>query len=189
MNCVNAQIKGGDGSEMDDLPAMFVANLASIDTCPTTEQYNVKFPDPGKYVTTKTEGNPYPLAVPTGAGCSAAVHGKSPASSSASASAPSAPAASSTKATTASPTKAPAASPTKVSTPPASSAPAATQVTSPGKCPTGQTACSTPGDITASTRPTSASATLTTALSRSPSLRVPLAPTARLCASAAGSVN
>ncbi|EGP85453.1 uncharacterized protein MYCGRDRAFT_46444, partial [Zymoseptoria tritici IPO323] len=50
MNCVNAQITGGDGSEMKDFPAMFVANLAAIDTCPTTESINVQFPNPGKYV-------------------------------------------------------------------------------------------------------------------------------------------
>lgn len=70
MNCVNTKFTGGDGSEMDSFPDMFVANLASIDKCPTTESVNVAFPNPGSYVTTKTEHDPYPLATPTGDGCS-----------------------------------------------------------------------------------------------------------------------
>ena len=72
MNCMNVNFTGGDGSEVKSFPELFVANQAGIGTCPTTEEFNVKFPDPGKYVTTKTEGNPYPLAVPTGDGCSSA---------------------------------------------------------------------------------------------------------------------
>lgn len=70
MNCVNAEFTGGDSSEMQNFPAMFVANLASVDKCPTTESINVLFPQPGKYVTTKTENDPYPLATPSGDGCS-----------------------------------------------------------------------------------------------------------------------
>lgn len=88
MNCVNTQITGGDGSEMKNFPAMFVANLASVDKCPTTESMNVAFPNPGAYVTTKTEHDPYPLATPTGEGCSggAAAPSYAPAESSAPAS-------------------------------------------------------------------------------------------------------
>lgn len=71
MNCVNAEFTGGDSSEMSSFPAMFVANLASVDKCPTTESINVDFPRPGSYVTTKMENDPYPLATPSGEGCSA----------------------------------------------------------------------------------------------------------------------
>jgi hypothetical protein len=76
MNCINTQLSGGDGSEMADFPSMFVANMADIESCPTTEAVNVKFPFPGKYVTTKLPSGPdsktastYPIAVPTGANC------------------------------------------------------------------------------------------------------------------------
>ncbi|KAF7187051.1 hypothetical protein HII31_11660 [Pseudocercospora fuligena] len=48
MNCINVEFSDGDGSEMKSFPTMFVANLASVDQCPTTENVNVKFPDPGK---------------------------------------------------------------------------------------------------------------------------------------------
>jgi len=73
MNCVNAQFSGGDGSDMSELPNMFVGNLASIDTCPTTESVNLAFPNPGKYLTTKmpaaSTAHKYPFAKPSGAGC------------------------------------------------------------------------------------------------------------------------
>ncbi|EME43051.1 hypothetical protein DOTSEDRAFT_53974 [Dothistroma septosporum NZE10] len=68
MNCANVDFTGGDGSEMSSFPKMFVANLASLGTCATTEQVNVEFPDPGKY-TTKISGSPYKLAIPTAVGC------------------------------------------------------------------------------------------------------------------------
>lgn len=77
MNCINTQLTGGDGSEMDQFPTMFVANV--VDTlnpnapvCPTTEEFNVQFPYPGTHVTTATPSGTatnYPLAKPTGAGC------------------------------------------------------------------------------------------------------------------------
>ncbi|WPH03911.1 Hypothetical protein R9X50_00679400 [Acrodontium crateriforme] len=76
MNCINAQLSGGDGSEMDSFPSMFVANLANVDTCPTTQSEAVLFPNPGKYVTTKLPSGDaaktaktFPMATPTGAGC------------------------------------------------------------------------------------------------------------------------
>ncbi|KAK5166608.1 uncharacterized protein LTR77_008151 [Saxophila tyrrhenica] len=79
MNCISAEISGGDGSEMSQLPSMFVANMASVNSCPTSEQTNVKFPDPGKYVTTKlpfsgaqakfATPTTYPIAAPSGASC------------------------------------------------------------------------------------------------------------------------
>lgn len=79
MNCINTQLTGGDGSEMDSFPSMFVANLQSVDMCPTTQSVAVLFPNPGKYVTTK-KASPrgsgaatdatFPMATPTGSGCS-----------------------------------------------------------------------------------------------------------------------
>ncbi|KAF2211869.1 hypothetical protein CERZMDRAFT_25112, partial [Cercospora zeae-maydis SCOH1-5] len=50
MNCINVNFTGGDGSEVDGFPPMFVANQAGIGECPTTDSVNVKFPNPGKYV-------------------------------------------------------------------------------------------------------------------------------------------
>ncbi|KAF2769174.1 hypothetical protein EJ03DRAFT_272726, partial [Teratosphaeria nubilosa] len=49
-NCVNADLTGGDGSEMEEFPTMFVANLESVDTCPTTQSVDLQFPFAGKYV-------------------------------------------------------------------------------------------------------------------------------------------
>ncbi|TKA29483.1 hypothetical protein B0A50_03496 [Salinomyces thailandicus] len=76
MNCVSIDIEGGDGSEMSGLPSMFVANLQSVDTCPTTQSVDLQFPYPGKYVTTKKPSGEaaktavtFPMAQPTGSGC------------------------------------------------------------------------------------------------------------------------
>nr|POE87495.1 hypothetical protein CFP56_30084 [Quercus suber] len=75
MNCVNTELTGGDGSEMDSFPSMFVANLANVDQCPTTAYQAVAFPNPGKYLTTKlppsgtSQSTTYALATPTGPGC------------------------------------------------------------------------------------------------------------------------
>ena len=73
MNCINTELTGGDGSEMNEFPTMFVANMENINSCPTTESVNVQFPYPGKYVTTKTAvkgaTSAYPLVKPTGSGC------------------------------------------------------------------------------------------------------------------------
>lgn len=81
MNCVSAEISGGDGSEMDGFPTIFVANLAALGTCPTTESVDVEFPFPGRYRTVVEMQGPaaatakgFPLAVPTGEAC--AVEGK-----------------------------------------------------------------------------------------------------------------
>jgi hypothetical protein len=64
MNCANVAITGGT-NQMDDLPAMFVANVGN--NCATTEQFNTDFPNPGQYVTTSALN--YPLKAPVGAGC------------------------------------------------------------------------------------------------------------------------
>ncbi|SMR59588.1 unnamed protein product [Zymoseptoria tritici ST99CH_3D1] len=125
MNCVNAELTGGDGSEMSDFPAMFVANLAAIDTCPTTESINVEFPNPGKYVTSMAIDAPFPLAVPTGEGCAAGggsapaapTYGGGPAESQAS------------------PTAAPVASSSPMSMPEPTSAPAPTTAPAPTSAP------------------------------------------------------
>ncbi|GAB7364228.1 hypothetical protein MBLNU230_g4777t1 [Neophaeotheca triangularis] len=76
MNCVSAEIEGGDGSEMDGFPTMFVANLAAVGTCPTTESVDVEFPFPGRYKTVVQMEGPaaetatgFPMAVPTGEAC------------------------------------------------------------------------------------------------------------------------
>ncbi|OTA31947.1 hypothetical protein BTJ68_08814 [Hortaea werneckii EXF-2000] len=77
MNCASIDIEGGDGSEMSDLPSMFVANLANVNSCPITQSMDLSFPNAGKYVTTKKpEGEAaktavtFPMAKPTGEGCS-----------------------------------------------------------------------------------------------------------------------
>lgn len=57
MNCVAVDITGGsDNADMSDFPNIFLANLGPTyggETARTPVQ-NLKFPDPGKYVTTKT---------------------------------------------------------------------------------------------------------------------------------------
>ncbi|KAF2858594.1 lytic polysaccharide monooxygenase [Piedraia hortae CBS 480.64] len=75
-NCINAELTGGDGSEMDKFPTMFVGNLAEINTCPTTIFFDLEFPFPGEYATKKkpsgiagSTASVYPMAKPTGAGC------------------------------------------------------------------------------------------------------------------------
>jgi hypothetical protein len=57
MNCVAVDITGGsDNADMSEFPDIFLANLGTTyggETVRTPVQ-NLKFPDPGKYVTTKT---------------------------------------------------------------------------------------------------------------------------------------
>ena len=75
-DCASVHLTGGDGSEMSEFPSMFVANMASVNQCPTTQSVNLEFPYPGKYVTTKTPSgeaahtaSTFPMAKPTGADC------------------------------------------------------------------------------------------------------------------------
>ena len=71
MNCVDTQIDGGDGSEMDSLPTLFVANLGGgLPQCSTTEGESYKFPYPGQYVTSNTDGSPYKVMALSGGSCS-----------------------------------------------------------------------------------------------------------------------
>lgn len=51
MNCINVDIEGGDTLEMDSLPSMFVANIGN--GCETPQNYDLAFPNPGRYLTTK----------------------------------------------------------------------------------------------------------------------------------------
>ncbi|GIZ47771.1 hypothetical protein CKM354_001085400 [Cercospora kikuchii] len=138
MNCANVEFTGGDGSEVESFPQLFVANQAGVGECPTTENVNVKFPNPGKYVTTKTEGGTYPLAVPTGPGCAAGGSGSSQAS-------PSPFVAPVPVPSPQPPAPQPSASSTQAP-PPATPAPAVPAPTvSSGKCLEGEVQCSTPG--------------------------------------------
>jgi hypothetical protein len=68
MNCAAVSFTGGQ-NQINTLPNMFVANLASINSCMTTEFNNTDFPNPGKYVQTETPLN-YPLNAPIGCGVS-----------------------------------------------------------------------------------------------------------------------
>jgi hypothetical protein len=67
MNCAAVSVTGGQ-NQISALPTMFVANLASINQCQTTEDYNIDFPAPGRYVQKETPLN-YPLKAPVGSGC------------------------------------------------------------------------------------------------------------------------
>ncbi|KAF2858542.1 lytic polysaccharide monooxygenase [Piedraia hortae CBS 480.64] len=77
-NCVNVDLVGGDGSEMGKFPTLFVANVHQIggEQCPTTKSYDLQFPFPGAYTTTKrppesaTGATVLPFATPEGASCS-----------------------------------------------------------------------------------------------------------------------
>jgi hypothetical protein len=64
MNCAKVSLTGGTNS-MGSLPSMFVANLAGINQCTTTENFNLDFPNPGSYVTKEATLN-YPLKAPGG---------------------------------------------------------------------------------------------------------------------------
>ncbi|KAK2069880.1 hypothetical protein P8C59_004424 [Phyllachora maydis] len=148
MNCANVAFTGGDGSELDEMPAMFVANLAAIDSCPTTQSVHVAFPHPGKYVFTKTPTGPaaataktYPLATPTGPGCPG----------DGGAAATPTPAAAGLSVTAASQGSDPGAAPTAASTSPSAAVPTSTRSTSSGSsgrgtasgsCGSGEVACS-----------------------------------------------
>ena len=61
-NCVNVDISGGSGD--GTFPPLFVANLASVNSLKTTEEFDVLFPQPGEFVTTMsaTNGHNYPPA-------------------------------------------------------------------------------------------------------------------------------
>lgn len=80
MNCAAVDITGGssDASFYNSLPQMFVANLESVNSCPTTESVAVKFPFPGTSVETKAADpvfgalssyQTFPIELPSGAGC------------------------------------------------------------------------------------------------------------------------
>jgi hypothetical protein len=66
MNCAAVSFTGGQ-DQIKTLPDMFVANLASINSCNTTENANTDFPNPGKYIQKEMSLN-YPLQAPVGCG-------------------------------------------------------------------------------------------------------------------------
>jgi len=71
MNCFPATITGSQGTQdtLNTLPQIFTANIGSVSGgCATTENFNLNFPNPGKYATTDSPLN-FPLKAP--AGCSA----------------------------------------------------------------------------------------------------------------------
>lgn len=87
-NCVNVDITGGTGDEMESFPAMYVANIGSAsDGCETTEGEDVLFPNPGEHVTTMSATNGFNQAKATatcggGSGGSGGNGGNKPAPSS-----------------------------------------------------------------------------------------------------------
>ncbi|KAM0723686.1 hypothetical protein Q7P37_000674 [Cladosporium fusiforme] len=71
MNCAPVTIEGGSGDE--EFPALFVANMPSVEggECGTTASMDVLYPNPGQYGTTMsaTDGKNWEKATPTGQGC------------------------------------------------------------------------------------------------------------------------
>ncbi|THW94945.1 hypothetical protein D6D15_01757 [Aureobasidium pullulans] len=71
MNCAAVDITGGsDDATMSEFPEVFLANMGPAYGGGATDAYrNVKFPNPGKYVTTKTaetsQSTTYPIAIPS----------------------------------------------------------------------------------------------------------------------------
>ncbi|KAE9980731.1 hypothetical protein BLS_007705 [Venturia inaequalis] len=63
MNCAKVSVSGGSGSGR--FPSMFVANLASVNKCTTTESTNIDFPNPGTQVTVESPLN-FPKQAPGG---------------------------------------------------------------------------------------------------------------------------
>jgi len=74
MNCAPVTVTGGasDTSKFDQLPDMFVANIASVD-CKSPPNFNVLFPDPGQNVL--TDESAAKNEPPTGSACGKAVSG------------------------------------------------------------------------------------------------------------------
>lgn len=159
MNCARVSISGGQ-DKLDSLPTMFVANLASINSCKTTEQTNLQFPDPGKNLITASPLN-YPAQAPVGCpGGSGS--GSTPASKGGAAPAGSAPATTSapaanqggvfapgaagptTMATSASAAAAPGPSAAAAASPPAAAPPAAPAAAD-GSCQNGAVPCTASG--------------------------------------------
>lgn len=67
MNCAAVSFTDGQ-NQLTSLPSLFVANLAHINQCKTTEDFNTAFPNPGKYIQREDPPN-YPVMMPAGVGC------------------------------------------------------------------------------------------------------------------------
>lgn len=150
MNCINTELSGGDGSEMDTFPSLFVANMADVNQCATVEEKTTLFPFPGKYVTKAPKYN-YPAAVPAGcedigapaSGNDGADSNSSP-SPSPSASASSSASSSSTANTAPTPSSSASSTSSTAAQPSASGSGSSS---SSGSCTNGKLKCSKPGQI------------------------------------------
>ena len=65
MNCAKVSVSGGQ-NQLSSLPNMMVANINN--DCSTTEDTNLDFPNPGKYVQKEATLN-FPTQLPSGSGC------------------------------------------------------------------------------------------------------------------------
>ncbi|KAL9084830.1 MAG: hypothetical protein Q9165_007898 [Trypethelium subeluteriae] len=171
MDCAYVDVSGGS-DQLGSLPNLYVGNLQDVPgSCTNAPETNVKYPQPGNYVT-NPPNEEYPMQAPNCPAGSAALKapaggsGNSGSSGSSSSSAPSAsssaPGVFAPSASSAS--SAPAATSTSAAaSPPAASTPAAQPTTAPvpapappssgsangtsGACPSGSQSCSTPGQV------------------------------------------
>lgn len=65
MNCAKVNVSGGQ-NQLSQLPNMLVANVGN--GCSSTENFNIDFPDPGKYVQKESSMN-FPTKTPVGSSC------------------------------------------------------------------------------------------------------------------------
>ena len=65
MNCAKVSVGGGQ-NQLTQLPAMLAANINN--GCSSTEQFNIDFPNPGKYVQKEATLN-FPIKAPVGSTC------------------------------------------------------------------------------------------------------------------------
>jgi len=168
MNCVAVDITGGsDNADMSAFPDMFLANLGTTyggETVRTPVQ-NLKFPEPGKYVTTKTafastymsagvaqpiaSASAYPLLLPGDAATTAGSYGAAPTSYAASSAASSPATAPTSYASAPSPYAAVPTLATAVSAAPVPSGTgsASSGNSTSGPCTNGKVSCPNPGAI------------------------------------------
>ena len=165
MDCAYVDITGGS-DQLGDLPNLYVGNLEGVQgSCTNAESTNVKYPQPGKYVTTPNPQQ-YPLQAPNCPAGSAALKQPSGGSGSSGSSGSGSGAAPSSSAGVFAPS-ASASAPSSASSAPVASTPVAQPTTAPapppappsggsgsgssngtsGACSNGAVPCSTPGQI------------------------------------------